>query len=82
MYIEWQLPKDVAFAMRVWIHKEIENWSEKHSIPYKTKSIKYTYRLILKSEEEYTFFALTWNPQGQQWLNYSIKDPMNIDRNR
>jgi hypothetical protein len=82
MYIEWRLPKDVAYAMRVWIHKEIDDWAKKYSIAYKTKSIKYTYRLILKSEEQYTFFGLTWNPQGDNWLNYSIKDPMKIDKNR
>jgi len=36
MYIEWKLPIDVAYAMRVWFHKEIEYWAEKYSIPYKT----------------------------------------------
>lgn len=82
MYLEWKLPEGVAYTMRVWLHKEIQNWSEKYDIPYKTKTIKLTYRLILKSEEEYTFFALTWNPQEHRWLDYSIKDPMKIDRKR
>jgi hypothetical protein len=82
MYIEWQLPRDNTYIVRIWIHAEVMLWSEQHNIRVRFKTVKYTYRLILNSDEDYTFFALTFNPKIPEWQNYSIKDPMNIDRNR
>ena len=81
MYIEWKFEEEHAYVMRFWVDAEIRQWAEKYSVPIKTKSVKSTYRLILGSAEEYTFFTLTWNPLGHDWLNYSIKEPMNIDKN-
>jgi hypothetical protein len=67
MYIEFRLPNGAGgmaagYALSA-IRKDIESWADKHAIPYRTKLHKYTFRLCLNSDREYTQFALTWNPE-------------------
>jgi hypothetical protein len=80
MYIEFRLPSGARGAAAgtalTHINIDIDLWVKKHSIQYhKTKLHKYTYRLCLKSEQDYTQFALTWNPEYAASGNFVFKNP-------
>jgi len=79
MYIEFRLPNGAggmaAGHCASLIKKDIEAWAEKYNISYKTKFHKYTFRLCLNSDKDYTQFALTWNPQSQASLRFEFKNP-------
>ena len=74
MYIEFSLPNGAggmaaghaASALR----REIEKWATKYEIPYRTKIHKYTFRVCLDSDEQYTFFQLSWDPQSEYFRSY------------
>jgi len=57
------------------IKKDIKAWAEKYQIPHRTKIYKYTYRLCLPNDKDYTQFALTWNPQYSVSANFVFKNP-------
>lgn len=75
MYIEFRLPSGAggmaAGHASAMIRRQIAEWAEKHSISYKTKTVKYTLRLCLESDAEYTLFQLSWT--GRK--DYSIVHP-------
>lgn len=67
MYIEFHLPSGAGGAAAGYalncIKLDIQAWADKFNVQnYKTKVHKYTFRLCLSSDKEYTGFALTWNP--------------------
>jgi hypothetical protein len=67
MYIEFRLPVGAggmaAGVALNHINIDIDRWVTKHNIQkYKTKIHKYTYRLCLSSDRDYTHFGLTWDP--------------------
>lgn len=68
MYIVFPLPNGaggIAAGRAVAVLRHaIQKWSEQHSISYKTKIHKYTLRLCLPRDEDYTFFQLSWNING------------------
>ena len=79
MYIEFRLPTGAggmaaghALAL---IKKDIEVWAQKYNIKYKTKLHKYTYRLSLGNDKEYTQFALTWEPHSYASSMFEFKNP-------
>lgn len=79
MYIEFRLPTGAggmaaghALAL---IKKDIEAWAQKYNVEYKTKIHKYTYRLCLTSDKDYTQFALTWKPQSYASSLFEFKNP-------
>lgn len=81
MYIEFHLPKlaspghGIPFAINC-IEMDIENWCKQHNIEfYKTKRHKNKYRLVLRDELAYSFFALTWNPMWAASRHFSFKQP-------
>jgi hypothetical protein len=79
MYIEFRLPNGAGgmaagYALSS-IRHDIEIWAEKHNIPYKTKLHKYTFRLCLNTDKEYTQFALTWNPEHEPSNYFEFKNP-------
>lgn len=81
MYIEFHLPelpspgRGIPFAINC-IEMDIENWAKQHNIQfYKTKRHKKMYRLILKDEEAYSYFALTWNPMWAASREFNFKQP-------
>lgn len=79
MYIEFRLPNGAGgmaagYALAA-IRRDIESWADKHAIPYKTKLHKYTFRLCLNSDREYTQFALTWNPENDVSNYFEFKNP-------
>jgi hypothetical protein len=66
MYIEFTLPTGAggmaashALAM---IRDELYDWAAKYDVEYKTKVFKYTLRVTFDSDELYTLFGITWNP--------------------
>lgn len=79
MYIEFRLPTGAggmaaghALAL---IKKDIEAWAQKYNIKYKTKLHKYTYRLSLSNDKEYTQFAVTWEPHSHASRNFEFRYP-------
>lgn len=79
MYIEFHLPTGAggmaAGHAASLLKKDIEAWAQKYDIPYKTKIHKYTYRLCLTSDADYSAFAITWNPQYHISKRFSFKQP-------
>ena len=79
MYIEFRLPTGAggmaAGHAAHFIRKEIATWAEKYSIPYNTKVHKYTLRLSFESEDAYTHFQLSWNPNMDAANRYGIVYP-------
>jgi hypothetical protein len=79
MYVEFRLPNG-AGAMAAGhaasiIRKEIAAWADKYSIPYKTKFHKYTLRLCLESDADYTHFQISWNPHNPFCNQYHLIEP-------
>lgn len=69
MYIEFELSRRdalmvglVAWRAENIIDRELVAWSERYQIAYKTKTIKYRKRVTFDSDESYSLFAMTWNP--------------------
>jgi hypothetical protein len=79
MYIEFRLPTGAGgmaagHALQL-IKKDIEAWAAKYDIKYKTKIHKYTFRLCLEGDKEYTQFALTWVPHSYASSHFEFKNP-------
>lgn len=79
MYIEFSLPNGAGgmaagYAISA-IRQDIEIWAEQYNITYKTKLHKYTLRLCLNTDKEYTQFALTWNPVNNASRYFEFKNP-------
>lgn len=79
MYIKFRLPTGAggmaAGHCAAMIKRNIEAWANKYHIKYKTKIVKYTMRLCLESEEDYSFFQLSWNPDHFYAENYTLVYP-------
>ena len=85
MYIEFSL-FDVSGRVPAQYTNEqliqnLKSWSERYSIAYRTKNVKFTVRLTFDDNKLYNFFALTWNPKSDIFLrnlaNYRFVEPMN-----
>jgi hypothetical protein len=61
MYIEFSLPIRPGVAIYV-IADALKVWSQKYQIPYKSKIHKDFKRVTFDSDESYSLFAMTWNP--------------------
>ena len=80
MYIEFRLPMGAGGAAAgtalAQINIDIDNWVRKNDInSHRTKLHKYTYRLSLASDKDYTYFAMTWNPKYSASRNFEFKNP-------
>lgn len=80
MYIEFRLPSGAggtaAGVALTHINIDIDIWVRKFEIKFhRTKLHKYTYRLCLASEKDYTQFALTWNPTYSASTYFEFKNP-------
>jgi len=78
MYIEFSLPNGAGgmaagYALNA-IRKDIEAWATTHNVSFRTKLHKYTFRLCLGSDKEYTQFAMTWNPKNEASLYFQFKN--------
>jgi len=80
MYIEFRLPNgaggQTALYSKILIDQGLIDWYEKYSIPYKTKIVKYTYRVIFDDPDSYSFWALTWVSKNYATSRWSLKEPM------
>ena len=76
MYIEFQISTAIPRLWQNVIDNDVRAWAEKFDIPYKTKIIKYTYRVILTCQEHYTLFGLSFD-SGIDWR---FVEPMSIDK--
>ena len=85
MYIEFALTTgaggQAASFVNSLLNQELHAWSDRYNIPYNTKIVKYTKRITFDNEENYSFFAMTWNPLNKKFrnnlLNYRLIEPMN-----
>ena len=80
MYIEFRLPTGAggmaAGVALNHINIDIDNWVRQHHIKsHRTKLHKYTYRLSLVNEKDYTLFALTWDPIYSASKHFEFKNP-------
>jgi hypothetical protein len=78
MLIEFYLPPEqkgfLPMHARNWISRELAVWAERHSIPYKEKTVKLIHRICFDDDRHYIFFKLTWNPpfDDDWWHNFRI----------
>jgi len=85
MYIEFQLPTGAGGMTAQYtnsvLNRNLHAWSDRYGIPYNKKIHKWTVRVTFDNEENYSFFALTWNPTSENVLsyltNYRLIEPMN-----
>ena len=71
MYIEFQLPNGsagqaAAHSLTI-IRRALAAWSQKYNIQYTEKTIKYTHRVCFEDDNQYSFFAMTWNPDRKYY---------------
>ena len=59
------------------IRGELKQWSDRHQVPYKTKVHRYTLRVILEREQDYTHFEISWNP-SMRLPRYELVEPGEI----
>jgi hypothetical protein len=60
-----------------YITTSLDHWAQQYQIKYKIKFVKRTLRLTFDDDQHYTIFAMTWNPEHNSLLNYSLIEPMN-----
>ena len=87
MYIEFKLlgddevtmlPTHTAVGNLKIIREHMLTWGERHGIPYREKTIKYTHRVTFDQDDSYTFWAMSWNPEQHQILaQYRILSDLN-----
>lgn len=87
MYIEFELqdpdyitmaPGQAARVALSTIIDEMNSWSNRYSIQFREKTIKYKYRVTFDQDETYSFWAMTWNPEQTKILaQYRIVSDLN-----
>ena len=80
MFLEFRLPEKLTHWAYEELSAEVYRWSERQGqIPYRTKVIKYTFRITFEDDRFYTLFALTWQPPGSEkfWQDYRIITDLN-----
>lgn len=90
MYIEFRLPTGsggfAAHFYRRIIDTEVRNWAKKYNIEFKTKTVKYSFRVILNSAEEYTLFGISFSPNYKNYseclTTWRFVEPMSVDKTK
>jgi len=79
MYVEFQLPRgsfgQAAEYCLAFIQHDIKCWAEKYNIKYRAKVHKHTFRLCLLTDQDYTNFALTWDPVYEASKKFTFVSP-------
>jgi len=88
MYLVFDLPEPgtdfpTPHIVAFWVHRELDNWSQKHQLKYKTKFHKNRIRLIFPTEDEYYFFMISWDPNyningyriDTEWSKFRVVEP-------
>lgn len=85
MYVEFRLPTGAGGMAAQYTYgmlsRNLRAWSEQYSIPHQKKLVKYIVKVTFDNDESYSFFALTWQPNSDQFssylTNYRLVEPMN-----
>ena len=86
MYIEFDLlpqyvhmtPNHAAGVALTTIMDAMNSWGNRHSIQFREKTIKYKYRVTFDQDQNYSFWAMTWNPEQIETLaQYRIVSDLN-----
>ena len=85
MYIEFDLrpkvhlaPRPAAGAALRIIQNEMQAWSHRYSIAFRDKTIKSKHRVTFDQDQNYSFWAMTWNPEQIETLaQYRIVSDLN-----
>lgn len=84
MYIAFQLPNGAAGQAAAHallaIRRDLAWWAEKHNIKYTEKLNKLVFKVTLPSNEDYTFFGLTWDPHYRASLRFRFVEPLDKPR--
>lgn len=71
MYIEFSLRNVTVVGASArdnyLIDQALDAWSNRYQIPYRTKTVKYKKRVTFDSDESYSLFAMTWNPDRRYY---------------
>jgi hypothetical protein len=71
MYIEFTLPQGATAAgynLHL-IKLSLDEWCNKYQIVCQQKTEKYRHRVTFDTDEYYTLFPLTWNPERNSYLS-------------
>lgn len=76
MYLEFRLPSGAggmaAGYTKAAISKELKQICEQYNIEFEDRVTKaYRYRVSFKQPQDYTLFALVWQPKNS-WFNYTV----------
>jgi hypothetical protein len=80
MFLEFRLPRQLTHWAYEELSRAVYQWSVKQGeIPYRTKVIKYNFRITFEDDRFYTLFALTWQSKGSEtfWTDYRIITDLN-----
>ena len=79
MYIEFDLSGIKTSGEFLLLRKELLEWGKRYSIKYREKTIKRTHRVTFDQDENYSFWAITWNPHYEFELSrqYRIVSDLN-----
>jgi hypothetical protein len=80
MYIEFQLPNasagQAAAHALLAIRRDLGYWSMQHNIRYTEKLHKLTFKVTLPTENDYTYFGLTWDPKFESSKKFRFVEPL------
>jgi hypothetical protein len=77
MYVQFELLVKNTIKPVNLITTLLDLWAQQYQIKYKTKFFKDTLRVTFDDDRHYTIFAMTWNPEHNSLLDYSLIEPMN-----
>jgi hypothetical protein len=80
MYLEFRLPTgaggQAAAHANYLLCEKLVRWSERHGVPMRRKTIKYTLRVTFDDERFYSFFATTWQASND-WQRFRVISDLN-----
>ena len=75
MYIRFKLPSGAggmaALHASYYIRKRMQQWAESHNVKITSEHTGYRMTFVLGREQDYTLFALSWQPI-KGWDGYEI----------
>lgn len=81
MYLEFILPDSHAYFVNRHLDRELDAWSQRYQISYRTKTVKYRKRVTFDQDSAYEFFLLTWQPKVMKTAEHSYRPRLIMDLN-